>query len=151
MEQFAIIGLSIKTDNSDPIKLNNDLQSLWGKFISENTAEQIPGKIDNKIYCVYTEYDGDYTKPYLALLGCKVNNLDIIPTGLVGKKFKSSLYNKYIAKGNILQGMIFEKWKQLWSLDIARTYIADFEVYDEKSQNPQDAEVEIFIGVKHQH
>jgi predicted transcriptional regulator YdeE len=30
---------------------------------------------------------------------------------------------------------------------LPRNYSADFEIYGEKAQNPQDAKVDIFIGV----
>ncbi|MFT4644864.1 MAG: putative transcriptional regulator YdeE [Planctomycetota bacterium] len=33
-------------------------------------------------------------------------------------------------------------------MDLDRTYTADFEIYGEKVQNPQDAEVDIMIAVK---
>ena len=148
IESFNIIGIAVKTDNNDPIKLNHDMQNLWNKFTSKNIISQIPGKVDSNVYCVYTEYEGDYTKPYLALLGCKVDNLDNVPAGLVGKNFSGGSYNKYTAKGNLLQGIVYEKWKYIWSSDIARTYIADFEIYGEKSQNLENAEVDIFIGIK---
>ncbi len=150
LESFSIIGISVRTDNSDHNKLTNDMQALWGKFISENISEKIPGKIDNSIYCVYTDYDGDYTKPYLALLGCRVDNLDVVPTGLIGRKIDAAAYKKFVAKGNILHGVVFKQWQDIWNLDkdIPRAYIADLEVYGEKSQNLEDAEVDIFVGIK---
>ncbi len=148
INSFNVIGIKVRTNNSDYIKLAHDMQNLWNKFISENVAGQIQNKIDTAIYCIYTDYEGDYTKPYTAFLGCKVSDLSIIPEGLEGKSFKDGLYNKYTAKGNILDGIVYEKWKYIWGLDICRTYNADFEVYGEKSQNPENAEVEIFIGVK---
>ena len=33
-------------------------------------------------------------------------------------------------------------------MDLDRSYTADFEIYDEKAQNPENAEVDIFIAVK---
>lgn len=46
-----------------------------------------------------------------------------------------------------MQGIVFEAWLEIWNLDIPRAYTADFEVYGEKTQNPADAEVDIFIAV----
>jgi len=41
-------------------------------------------------------------------------------------------------------------WQEIWSNNIAlyRTYHADFEVYGEKSQQGENSEVEIYIGVR---
>jgi predicted transcriptional regulator YdeE len=33
-------------------------------------------------------------------------------------------------------------------MDLDRSYTADFEIYGEKAQNPENAEVDIFIAVK---
>lgn len=147
LDGFNVIGITVRTSNSDG-HANIDIPLLWNKFMSENIVEQIPNKIDNTIYSIYTTYDGDYTKPYTTLLGCRVTSLDNIPSGLVGQTFNAGIYNKYVAKGNILAGIVIDKWKHIWSLDINRAYTQDFEVYGVKSQNLEDAEVDIFIAVK---
>lgn len=51
-------------------------------------------------------------------------------------------------KGNILQGLVFEAWTKIWNSNIDRKFSADFEVYDERAQDPENAEVDIFIAVK---
>lgn len=148
INSFQIIGISIKTANNDLEKLQHDMQSLWNRFISEKIAERIPNKISNDVYCIYTDYEGDYTKPYLALLGCRVENLDYVPSGLSGKSFAGGSYIKKVAKGNLFSGIVYDAWKEIWALDIPRTYHADFEIYGEKAGNPENAEVEILVGVE---
>ncbi len=145
---FQIIGISIKTANDDLEKLQHDMQSLWNRFISEKIVEKIPGKISNDLYCIYTDYEGDYTKPYLALLGCQVESLNDIPAGLSGKHFNGGTYIKKTVKGNLFAGIIANAWKEIWALDIARTYHADFEIYGINAVNPENAQVEILVGIK---
>ncbi|MFT5885520.1 MAG: putative transcriptional regulator YdeE [Arcticibacterium sp.] len=36
---------------------------------------------------------------------------------------------------------------EIWQSDLDRTYATDFEVYDERAQNPEDVEVDIFVGI----
>ena len=147
IHKFSVIGISVRTTNENG-QAGQDIPALWNKFMTEGIAEQIPNKIDNSIYCIYTEYENDHTKPYTTILGCKVENLDTIPNNMVGKTFEESTYTKYIAKGNILQGVVFNEWIKIWNSDLDRTFTADFEVYDEKAQNLEKAEVDIFIAVK---
>ncbi len=151
IESFSIVGIAVRTSNSDIQQLTNDMQGLWGRFMAENIAGMIPNKLDDNIYCVYTDYEGDHTQPYTALLGCKVATLDLTPemqaANLVGKNFIGGSYNKYLAQGNLMEGAVFKKWQEIWSMDLKRAYAADFEVYGVKAQNIADAEVEIFIGV----
>ena len=143
-----MIGIQVRTNNNDLTQLTNDMQNLWNKLISENIAEQIQNKLDNTVYCVYTDYEGDYTKPYTAFLGYSVPDLIVIPNGLIGRNFQGGLYNKYVAKGNLHQGIVYDTWKYIWGLNTPRAYYADFEVYNDKTQNTESAEVEIFIGIK---
>jgi predicted transcriptional regulator YdeE len=147
VQRFSVIGISVRTTNENG-QAGQDIPTLWNKFMTERVAENIPNKIDNTMYCIYTEYEKDHTKPYTTILGCKVENLDTIPVGMIGKTFEETMYTKFVAKGNILQGMVFNEWTKIWNSDLDRTYIADFEVYDERAQNLENAEVDIFIAVK---
>ncbi|MDN3654530.1 GyrI-like domain-containing protein [Ferruginibacter paludis] len=147
IKQFNIIGIAIRTTN-DNGQSSLDIPSLWNKFMGEGMVALIPDKINNTIYCVYTDYEKDHTKPYTTILGCSVSTLNNVPEGMVGKTIEEGAYIKYTAKGNILQGMVFNEWVKIWNSDIDRKYTADFEVYGEKAKNPEDAEVDIFIAVK---
>ena len=143
---FYVVGIAVKTSNANYDKLHNDMQMLWNKFFTEKIIDKIPNKLSHDIYSVYTDYEGDYSKPYLALLGCKVANLDNLPDNLVAKLVNGSTYSRTTIKGNLHQGVMFEAWQKIWNMDIPRNYMADFEVYSEKAQNPEQAEVDIFLG-----
>lgn len=147
IQKFSVIGISVRTTNENG-QASQDIPALWSKFMTDSIAEKIPNKIGNSIYCIYTEYEKDYTKPYTTILGCKVENLDTIPKGMVGKTFGEATYTKHFAMGNILQGIVFNEWTKIWNSDLNRAYTADFEVYGEKALNPENAEVDIFIAVK---
>lgn len=147
IQKFSVIGISVRTSNENN-QAGQDIPALWNKFMTEGIAEQIPTKIDNSIFCIYTDYEKDHTKSYTTILGCRVENLDTIPNGMIGKTFEEAIYKKHIAKGNILQGMIYSEWKKIWNSDLDRAFTADFEVYGEKAQNPENAGVDIFVAIK---
>ncbi|AYN04640.1 GyrI-like domain-containing protein [Flavobacterium sp. 140616W15] len=146
IEEFFIIGLSIRTTNENE-QSATDIPALWNKFMTENTIENIPNKIDSSIYSVYTEYEKDYTKPYTTILGCKVSSLDNIPAGMTGKTIAKETYKQFTAKGNLADGIVIQKWIEIWNTDLNRKYTADFEIYGEKASNPENAEVPIFIAL----
>ena len=148
LKSFSVIGIPVRTSNENG-QAAQDIPALWNKFNLEGIAEQILNKIDNSIYCIYTDYEMDHTKPYTTILGCRVENLDTIPSGMVGTTIEDAGYSKHVAKGNIIQGAVFEEWIKIWSSNLERTFTADFEVYGEKAHNPEDAEVDIFIAIKH--
>jgi predicted transcriptional regulator YdeE len=147
IDGFSIIGIAVRTTNENN-QSGKDIPALWDKFMAEGIIEKIPNKIDNTLYCIYTDYESDYTKPYTTILGCKVANADTIPDGMVAKTFAGGEYTRYTVKGNLMQGVVFNEWIKIWDSNIERAYTADFEVYGEKAQNTADAEVDIFIAIK---
>lgn len=147
IKEFKVIGISVRTTNENG-QSAKDIGELWNKFMSEGILEQIPNKIDNTIYSIYTEYESDHTKPYTTILGCKVKNIDTVPNGMIAKTFNKGNYAKFVSKGDLTKGAVYEEWSKIWNADLDRRYTADFEVYGEKAQNPTDAEVNIFVAVK---
>lgn len=148
MENFKIIGISVQTTNQNN-HAATDLGQLWGRFYQEEISKQIPNRESDDVYAIYTDYESDYTGSYTTIIGHRVTSLDEIPDGLTGREIKNEKLLRYIAKGEIPNAVV-ETWKEIWANDIAlyRTYHADFEVYGEKSQQGEDSEVEVYIGVR---
>lgn len=146
IESFNLIGISVRTSN-DEGKGNIDIPTLWNKFMAEQTIMHIPNKVDQAFYCVYTDYEGDFRQPYTAVLGCKVSTLETIPEGMIGITIPEANYTKFVAAGNVIEGIVFKTWGEIWQTELPRAYKADFEVYGEKALNPEHAEVDIFIGL----
>ncbi|ACU05879.1 GyrI-like domain-containing protein [Pedobacter heparinus] len=147
IHSFPVIGITVRTSNADG-SAAKDIPELWDRFWSANIAAQIPGVISNDVYSIYTAYDGDYTQPYTTLIGYRVENLDHIPEGLSGLLIEGGSYQQRSVKGNLLKGVVFDAWVDIWNSDIPRAYTSDFEVYGEKAQNPEDAVVDIYLSVK---
>jgi predicted transcriptional regulator YdeE len=147
IEAFHVIGLAVRTTNEN-MQAAIDIPQLWQKFMGENAMAEIPNKLDQTLYCIYTDYESDYTKPYTTILGCKVVDLDAVPAGFVGKTIAGGNFTNFVAKGKIDDGVVYQTWTKIWQTDLPRAYTADFEVYGEKAQNPNDAEIDIFISVK---
>lgn len=147
IESFKIIGIAIRTSNANQ-RAANDIPKLWNTFMSKNILDNIPNKINNTIYCLYTNYEGNHTQPYTTIIGCKVKNLDVIPEDMIGKSFNGGEYQKMSVKGNLEEGLIINQWFKIWNMDLNRAYTVDFEIYGEKAQNPNNAEVDILVGIK---
>jgi len=143
---FKVIGLSVRTTNTNG-QSAQDIGALWEKFMSEGVTAKIPNKIDDTIFSIYTNYEGDHTMPYDTILGCKVNSLDEIPEGMIGQLFEGGEHVKFVAKGDLAQGAVYQTWGEIWSSNLNRKFTADFEVYGTKAQNPTNAEVDIFVAV----
>jgi predicted transcriptional regulator YdeE len=143
IEPFKIIGISVHSTNQDGNSIK-DLGDLWSRFYSETIMSKIPNKIDETIYAIYTDYESDYTGKYTAIIGLRINELNNIPDGMVGRNFEGGIYKKFIAKGEMPQAIV-KQWQYIWKNDkkLNRKYTADFEIYNEDSEV-----VEILVAVK---
>lgn len=147
IEAFRIIGISIRTTNENG-QSTKDIGGLWKKFMTEGILGKIPNKIDNTVYSIYTDYQSDHTEFYTTILGCKVQNIETFPDGMIARNFTGGSYARFVVNGDLTKGAVFVEWLKIWKMDLNRTYTADFEVYGKKAQNPADAEVEIFVAIQ---
>ncbi|PXV63042.1 putative transcriptional regulator YdeE [Dysgonomonas alginatilytica] len=147
IEKFYIIGISVRTTNEGS-QAAKDIPELWVRFMSEDIDSKIPNRVSHDVYGIYTEYEGDFTQPYTTVIGCKVSSLDNIPEGLVGLTIETANYEKFTAKGKLSDDIVLKKWQEIWQSNMDRAYLADFEIYGERSMDMESAEVDIFISVK---
>jgi predicted transcriptional regulator YdeE len=145
MEAFCVTGLYIRTTNENGAAALN-IPPLWQKFLSENTMAQIPGKAGNDIYCIYTEYEKDYTRPYTVVLGCRVEAAAPVPEGFKKITISAGNYAVFTAKGRLDEGIVYQAWTEIWNSTAKRIYTTDFEVYGAKAADPANAEVDIFVA-----
>ena len=147
ISSFNVIGISVRTTNKNG-QAGIDIPVLWGKLIGENLIPTIPNVADANIHCVYTDYEGDHTKPYTVLLGMKVSSLEKIPEGMIGMSFAGGEYKSYNLEGNLEQGLVYNAWLKIWEEPIKRAYTADIEVYDASKPDPKNTAVDIHIALK---
>jgi len=140
--EINIIGIETRASNSDMQSISN----LWGRFYSEDIINKIPNKLGDEIISLYCDYEGDHTKPYTLVIGCKVISVENIPVGMVKKKIHAGKFAVFTAKGKI-PGCIIETWQKIWTSGIKRTYIGDYEDYGAGSSNPEK-EVNIYIAIE---
>ncbi|MGY5352940.1 GyrI-like domain-containing protein [Wenyingzhuangia sp. IMCC45533] len=145
-DELILVGLEIRTTNENG-KAAKDIPDLWRRFIKEDFKDKIPNKLNDTIYALYYDYQGDFTKPYSMLLGYQVTSLDDIPSNLTVKLIPKAEYFKFTAKGNLMEDAVFNTWKTIWQTDIKRAYTYDLEVYDDRASNPIDGEADILISI----
>ena len=143
---FKLIGLKLdhKTTNAGG-QSGIDCGNMWQKFEKENYESRIPNKLSDEIYAVYYEYEGDHTQPYSYFIGCKVNMETDTPQGMESLVIPSGSFTKINAKGK-MPDCVANAWINIWNSKMERAYKYDFEIYDERSKDWSDVEVEIFIS-----
>ena len=149
IQKFYVIGISTRTTNAAG-QSAKDIEALWSKFWGEEIQKQIPGKINDDIYAVYTDYETDFTGHYTTIVGLPVSSLENIPERFVGIAIESGVYQKFVSKGKMPEA-VFNTWLEIWGnkeLNLKRAYKADFTIHGKKYYDGDAAEVETFISVK---
>jgi predicted transcriptional regulator YdeE len=138
------IGLELRTNNQECSLM---MPAHKERFFKENILSKIPNKVSGDILAVYTDYEGDHTKPYSWILGCEVSSLAKVPEGLYGKIIPASKYAVFTTKGAFPQGLI-AVWQEVWKLNLPRSYTTDFEVYRKDFDPVRNPEVKVCIAIK---
>lgn len=142
-KQRYFIGLELRTNNEE---CSSTMPAHKEKFFLEDVPSKIPNKISGDILALYTDYEGDCTKPYSWILGCEVANLEEIPSGLVGKIIPESNYAVFTTQGGFPEGLI-AAWQAIWKSNLSRSYTTDFEVYRADFDPQNNPQVKVCIAV----
>jgi predicted transcriptional regulator YdeE len=143
-KEKLVVGLKIRTSNATQPQ---EASALWGKVMQENTFGNIPHRLNKDLLSVYTDYEGDYTKPYSYMVCCEVSKIDSVPAGFTSLRIPSQEYAVFTAKGPFPQ-VLAKTWQEVWSADIVRAYATDFEVYGPDFNPHGSPEVKLYISVK---
>lgn len=141
---MIIAGISAKID--DHTSSNKQIQALWDQFWKENITNQLTNRTNLTIYAVYHDYTSDNTKTCTLTIGHRISLIDHISTHLKIIVIPQQSYQVFTAHGQ-LPASIDATWKKICQSSLQRTYTVDFEIYDERAQNPQDAIVDIYVAV----
>lgn len=146
LERRFFIGIPLSTSYEEA-RFQNDVPPFWDKFYRENLAEKIPNKVNDDLLAVYTDYEGDYSKPFTYLLGCEVTSLERIPEEMKGLEIEASSYMVLATKAGFPLSMM-NIWQTIWNSNLKRAYTTDFEVYKPMFKLQGNPEIKIFIALK---
>ncbi len=144
---FYVAGLSILTTNENG-QAAEDINGLWQRFLSEDMLHKIEGRTENTIYAVYSDYEGDHTKPFRVTIGFKiVEGANDMPKGFHKTHVPSADYAIFAARGEQPKALL-NTWEGIWKSDLKRTYVADLEIYGPRFFEEGLHEVLVCVGVK---
>ena len=147
LQGFYVAGLSILTTNENG-QAAEDINGLWQRFLSEDMLHKIEGRTENAIYAVYSDYEGDHTKPFRVTIGCKIKEAaNDMPEGLHKTHVPSADYAIFAARGEQPKALL-NTWEGIWKSDLKRTYVADLEIYGPRFFEEGLHEVLVCVGVK---
>lgn len=146
LEEKVVAGIKIKTNNQNG-KAMQDIGMTWQKLFANGIYEKIPNKVNSKTIGLYTEYEGDYTKPYTFIAGAEVSRKVQLGEELESIIIPKGKYAKFIITGDV-QNSVGQAWQEIWNMDLKRKYTCDFEEYQNNSEDMQKQEIHIYIALE---
>jgi predicted transcriptional regulator YdeE len=150
---FTVVGIEARTSNMKEMSPDGIIAKQWARFVQENLAARIPNKADSSVLAVYSDYASDKDGEYSFMIGARVTSAKDVPAGMVVKKVPAGRYAILTSNRGPVAKVVVEAWQQIWAVPKSspggdRAYRADYEVYDERAANPEDAQVDVHIGIK---
>lgn len=155
LSEIKLVGITTRTAtryemNPDTAKIGSTNQ----KFFASGLQAQIPHrKNPGRIFAVYTNYESDEHGEYTYFLGEEVSVFENTPQDLITLTIPAQTYVKFTSDPGQMPRVVIEMWQNIWQMGEStlggpRSYVADFEIYDERSEDSQNTVLDIYIGIK---
>lgn len=152
LEELKLSGIQARTSlelEMDPetAKIGETVESFFGQnLVKKIKARKRPGTT----FCVYTDYESDFNGAYTFFIGEEVSDFE---ESLETLSIPSQRYVKFTSKPGPMPAVCIDLWQKIWAmtpeqLGGERSYIADFEVYDERAADHLNVVLDIYIGIK---
>ena len=153
-QKIHLIGLSAFTEyEAEMSEVTSMIRPTIQRYWQEKIGEQIPHRKNPGVtFSVYSEYQTDEYGAYRYFYGEEVTSFDTIPEDLHTLTIPVGRYKKFITNPGIMPGVVIQAWQHIWQLNDnelggKRNYIADFEIYDQRAQDPNNTIVDVYVGV----
>ena len=135
-DAFAVMGIAARVSNEEANKIGD----LWQRWHALGDRKIVEARLDETIYSVYCEYEGDASRPYTVVIGCAVPADAVVPEGLKKIEVEAGEFAVFPVTGPLPMGVV-ATWSEVWTTPLDRRYKADFDRYE------QDGTVSVHVGV----
>lgn len=155
LPEVKLVGITARTSNA--LEMNPETSKIGAtmqKFFASGMQAQIFGrKNPGTTFCVYTNYESDVNGDYTYFIGEEVTSFENIDKEFETLTIPAQNYAKFTNQPGPMPTVCIDMWQAIWKMNAVdlggvRAYIADFEVYDHRSQNPEQAVLDIYIGIE---
>lgn len=156
LKEIKLVGITTRTNNaqlfeSDPS--TNKVAATVQKYFHNALPEKIQNrKNPGTTLCVYTQYESDFNGDYTYFIGEEVTSFEDVSEAFETLTIPAQKYAKFTNGPGPMPAVCIDMWKAIWEMQPSdfsgkRSYIADFELYDERSRDHQNVTLDIYIGI----
>ena len=155
LPEIKLLGILCRTNNTAEMNISSaKIAPTIQKYFRQAVGEEIPNrKNPGTTYCVYTDYESDFTGDYTYFIGEEVKFVGDSMEGFSSIIIPAQNYAKFTSKPGIMPEVCIDMWQNIWEMKSGelggkRAYLADFEVYDKRALDPSKTVLDIYVGVK---
>jgi predicted transcriptional regulator YdeE len=144
-DDLVVAGPYIRTSFD---RAANDIGAFWERFISDGFIAKLG--VNDTIYAVYTEYEGDFRGAYTMVLGTRVADNSPLAAGMKRVTIPHGRFARLPFAGDP-KSVVSSAWgfvNGAWDRKNERRYSVDFETYSLSSFRDGYVEGEIWIGMR---
>lgn len=155
LPEIKLVGINVRTSNElemDPATAQ--IGATMQKFFMGNMQAKILNrKKPGRVFAVYTDYESNEHGPYTYFLGEEVTIFDKLDDSFKTLVISPQNYMKFTSNPGVMPKVVIDMWQNIWKMTESdfggqRRYLADFEIYDERSHDSSQAVIDIYIGTK---
>jgi predicted transcriptional regulator YdeE len=154
--EITLVGLTERTNNKSEMNPETSkIGALASLYWSNQAASGIQHRSKPGItYAVYTDFESDEHGDYTYFIGEAVESLqDQDLEGLKTITIPASNYTKFTTEPGKMPEVVISAWQEIWAMSEndfggKRKYKADFEIYDERTLDPNNTVIDIYIGIE---
>jgi predicted transcriptional regulator YdeE len=157
LPEIKLIGIKARTNNASELNPNTSkIETTALKYLHNKLWEKIiHRKKPGTTYCVYTDYASDFTGDYTYFIGEEVTTFTLgdLPEEFSQLTISPQTYIKFTSNPGVIPEIVVNLWQKTWKMSPEelggnRNYQTDFEIYDARARNPQNAVFDLYIGIK---
>lgn len=153
--EIKLVGLSVRTNNREEYnKMTGKIFPLVQRYFHQALFNKILNrKTPGTTYCAYTNYESDHTGDYTYYIGEEVSSFD----SKLSSEFQTLIippqkYAKFTTLPAPMPDVLVKAWGDIWKMSPKelggiRSYLTDFELYDERASDHQKIIMDLFIGI----
>jgi predicted transcriptional regulator YdeE len=157
LPELKLVGITTRTNNTQIFEVDpqtNKIAATVQKYFNNGLSEKIKARHNpGTTFCVYTNYESDVNGDYTYFIGEQVNSFEDIDKEFEMLTIPMQNYAKFTNQPGPMPTVCIDMWQNIWKMNASdlggeRAYIADFEVYDERSRDHNNVTLDIYIGIK---
>lgn len=154
--EIKLVGICARTSYQQEIdKMNGLIFPCVRKYFHGALFNKIPHRTrPGATFCAYTDYESDHTGAYTYFIGEEVSSFDDpLPEGFHLLTIPKQRYAKFTTKPAPMPEVIVNAWEKIWKMSPKelggkRSFLTDFEIYDERAADHQNIILDVYVGVQ---